>query len=192
MNAILRVWDRAAPEQITEGRAWYAKAYVIADHVAEIADISLDRAACVIAALSPRTKWERNVDAAFAIARGEPVSGTLPMNIERAHKVMAAEDPWSVFTATSPKIRSFAKNITGDTYEVTVDMWAALIANVTDTELARVGVYEAVAEAYRRAAAARRVAAPTMQAGTWVAIRPVPKVRVKTVLHQEYWESIHV
>ncbi|WUV42823.1 hypothetical protein OG563_26635 [Nocardia vinacea] len=169
------MWDRATPDQITEGRTWYARAFVLANQVSEIADISLDRAACVISALSPRTKWERNVVAALAIARGEPVSGTLPMNIERAQRAMTVDDPWSVFSPQTPKIHSFAKNILGDTTAVTVDMWASLVAGVTETEMGRVGVYEAVAEAYRRAAALREVAPPVMQAGTWVVVRPTPR-----------------
>ncbi|MFE9327648.1 hypothetical protein ACIHDR_48235 [Nocardia sp. NPDC052278] len=143
----------------------------MATKVSEIADISLERAACVISALSPRTRWERNVAAALAMAKGEPVSGTLPMNVARAQRAMVDADPWSIFSPQSPKILNFAKNILGDTSAVTVDMRASLIAGVTETEMGRVGVYEAVADAYRKAAAKRDVFASVMQAGTWVAAR---------------------
>ncbi|WP_433685776.1 DUF7178 family protein [Nocardia sp. CA-119907] len=181
INSILKVWGHATGEQISAGHTWYRDAFVLATKVSEIADISLERAACVIAALSPRTTWERNVVAALAIANGEPVPATLPANVARANLAMTAADPWSIFTPHSRKILNFTKNILGDESAVTVDMWASRIAGITEIELARAGVYEAVAHAYTRAAAHRGVSPAVMQATTWIIVRATKRPQTKVV-----------
>jgi hypothetical protein len=66
----------------------------------------------------------------------------------------------------------------GDEDSVTIDTWAvraALLSPVAtkseQSKLSRVGVYEALANAYRTAAAKRGVSPSTMQAVVWVVIR---------------------
>ena len=94
----------------------------------------------------------------------------LQQGIDKARAAMVADDPWSTF-GDGPKTKAFAANIIGDDHAVTVDVWAARIAGITEEQLARVGVYEAVAHGYRLAAKRAGITPAQMQATTWVVIR---------------------
>jgi hypothetical protein len=89
----------------------------------------------------------------------------------RAHKALNAAEPFDTFGKAAKKTRSFARNITGDVHAVTVDVWAARIAGVTEDQLKLVGVYEAVAHCYRLAAKRAGIDPQQMQAITWIVIR---------------------
>ena len=88
---------------------------------------------------------------------------------ERARKALESDNPLGTFGG--PKTRAFARNISGDREAVTVDVWACRVAGIDETKLSRVGVYEAVAQAYRDAASVKGVDPATMQATTWVTAR---------------------
>ena len=61
--------DLASVAEQSEGLSWYQRANLAAVRLADQYEISIDTAAGVIAALSPRNKWERNlIDAENIIA----------------------------------------------------------------------------------------------------------------------------
>ena len=61
--------DLASVAEQSEGLSWYQRANLAAVRLADQYEISIDTAAGVIAALSPRNKWERNlIDAENLIA----------------------------------------------------------------------------------------------------------------------------
>lgn len=169
VDRIMRVYARATEDDILAGKGWYAEAQAVARELSENADISVTAAAAVIAHLSPRCPWERNI----AMARELVYTGTtrgLGDNIRKARAAMVADDAWSTF-GKGPKTRAFASNILGDEHAVTVDIWAARIAGITEHQLGLVGVYEAVAHAYRLAAKRVGITPAQMQAITWCVIR---------------------
>ena len=169
---ILRTFDRATAADIERGARWYADAEIIAATLAPRFG-SLDAAAAVIAHLSPRTTWARNIAGAVDLSNGIEPTYCIAANRKRAHKAMLSADPLG--TLRGPKTRRFALNILGDREAVTVDVWAARVAlgRKVDAELvlSRAGVYEAIEHAYQVAARRRGVDATTMQATTWIVAR---------------------
>lgn len=173
VKRILRTFDRATPSDIEAGASWYAEAGSIADALAHKAT-SREHAATVLAHLSPRTTWSRNVAGAVSLLTDGTTAGCMAANVTRARKSLGTADPLS--TLNGPKTRRFALNILGDRDAVTVDVWAARVALGKSTDdpervLGRKGVYDAIEHAYRLAAARRGVDPTTMQATAWVVAR---------------------
>lgn len=189
---IFRVWQDATNEETAEGRAWYGQAHAIAR------DLSLfdpRRAAYVLAALSPRQAWSRNVALArqaYALAAeaclrdpkrpsavADAILANLPtLGLQRrqvAALLAYGEDPDQVVKGT--KTNAFARTIAdpSDPSLVVVDRHALSIAygsaasggdlSLTDKR------YRAIADAYRDVAAVTGELPSTVQAVTWVAWR---------------------
>lgn len=168
---ILRTFDRATASDVESGARWYDDAGALASTLSGHVDGSVERAASVIAALSPRTSWARNVASATALLTSGPTAarrlGAMSRNVQTAQR--AKRDGFGALNG--PKTSAFARNIAGDREAVTVDVWAMRVADLDEDRLTRVGVYDAVAHAYRLAARRRGVDPATMQATTWVVAR---------------------
>jgi hypothetical protein len=176
VNNLLRVFDAATPAEFENGVFWYR---IAGDHAEALATHtgSVSNGAALLAALSPRCRWDLNVAQAYAVATGADriPRPLLPENLERAHDVLANG---IAGLGKGPKVNAFYANIMGDEDSVTIDTWAvraALLSPVAtkseQSKLSRVGVYDALANAYRTAAAKRGVSPSTMQAVVWVTIR---------------------
>lgn len=169
---ILRVWDRATRSDVESGVHWYDDAQALARQWSLETGYPLEVCAGVLSHLSPRTTWTRNVMGAADLLRyGTKAPGIIGRNFDNAQRVLSmwADDVEGSFGG--PKTRRFYRNIIGDQYAVTVDVWAARVAGVDEMLLSRVGVYDAVEVAYQRAASKRGVLPTTMQATTWIVAR---------------------
>lgn len=169
---ILRYWDRATEAQREAGAQWYPLRNGEACQLAGDHGTTVETVAAVMAHLSPRTTWARNLAGAQAMVAGLPYGGLIPDNVTRARHAMSHPTPLS--TLNGPKVRAFAANILLDDEAVTVDVWGMRIALGRDTEekvLARKGVYDAIAHCYRLAARRVGVSPSTMQAATWIVAR---------------------
>lgn len=155
--------DRAA------GRDWYRRARLLAE---ELDPDNVERAAAVIAVLSPRLSWEKNVELARLAYRWHGVRWPnqtpealaerwpgLRGNAVKAFRILGGEDPDDV--VSGPKVRAFWHTIVdpSDPRAVVVDRHAVDVAagRVLDDctrglLLGRKGAYDAVADQYRRAA----------------------------------------
>lgn len=199
VSRILVTFDRATPADVSAGASWYgADAANLISDIARLGNVSRAAAAAVVAQLSPRTTWGRNVSAATALClaygQGGPdraqraydaarAVGAMGANVDRALVALTAyadgADP--IATVNGPKTGAFARNLTGDRDAVTVDVWAARVAlspswqrgqdDNSETVLGRSGVYGALSQAYRVAARRRGVDATTMQATAWIVVR---------------------
>lgn len=166
---ILATWQRATSSDIEAGARWYGEAESLVTELASDT-VTREQAAAVVAHLSPRTTWTRNVAGAAALVRhGERGPGIMAANHDRAAAALTHPDPESTFGG--PKTLRFFRNILGDSEAVTVDVWAARVAGVSEKSLSRKGIYDAVEHAYRRAARRVGVSPATMQATTWVVAR---------------------
>jgi hypothetical protein len=174
VNRLLRWFDEASPHDIEEGATWYSQQQALASDLAPVLSNDGDglaRAAEIIAALSPKTIWSRNAaGAVLLITHGEALPGLLKRNVDMARRIMDGERLEDI-TVKAPKIRAFAKNIAGDTWEVTIDVHMAYAMGIDESTLGRVGCYEAASEAVRAAAVARGVEPSTLQATVWVVAR---------------------
>jgi hypothetical protein len=164
---ILATFDRATASDVESGARWYDDAHDLAVELSAHCD-SIDHAAAVIAALSPRTTWSRNVAGAVElIVRGAVMPGLIGRNVATARRALVD----GRHALSGPKTRRFAANIAGNREAVTVDVWAARAAGLDEDLLSRKGAYDAVEHAYRLAARRRGVDPATMQATTWIVAR---------------------
>lgn len=170
VRRILATFDRATTFDIESGARWYDETGQLAASLATDG-VTLEQAASVIAALSPRTSWSRNVAGATALLKSGPSAaravGCMTRNVETAR--LARRDGFAALNG--PKTAAFARNIAGDREAVTVDVWAMRVASLDEDLLTRKGAYDAVAHAYRLAARRRGVDPATMQATTWIVAR---------------------
>lgn len=181
VQRIVETYRAADESTIARGLAWYGDALDVALQMTELdTDMSLEQAAAVLAALSPQTMWTQNVAAGLEYARsGRTIAGMLGSNYARAVRVSTLQDPVPTLANHKRdilKMFNFARNILGDTDAVTIDRWAVKVALGTDRDdheliLSRRGVYDDLADCYRRAAAELGVPASAVQAVTWCQIR---------------------
>lgn len=182
---ISAVFENATDAQFDDGMAWYGNANAVACKIAADNDVSVEIAAGVISALSPRTHWSVNVAAAEYVISTNGLypesQSILHTNHVRALNILRGThtpDDWQ-----GPKIKAFYANILGDKNAVTIDTWAMVAAfNVSADDgseefgmlqvyVKRSGVYDMVADAYRIAARNYGIAPCEMQAIVWVAVR---------------------
>ena len=166
-------WASASAEHHTQGEAWYARARDIARGLAQkYPAYPLHTTSLVLAALSPRVSWERNIAYADKLLRdGE--SATIPvLGRSKANAVAAMGGAESV---NGPKTSAFAHLIEypDDANGVCVDTHAINIALgyvASEKEVkhyaARVG-NSYIAQCYVDVAADLNVLPSTVQAVTW-------------------------
>lgn len=185
---ITKVWRSCDESVKQEGFAWYGNARALA---LELDPADPERAAAVIAVLSPQMSWPQNMLAArraYAMhaagaSQDEISTGLrcLRRNAGKAAALLNGADPDS--TVSGDKVRSFwaciARPEAADAVCIDRHAFDIAIGSVTCDEtrgrfLARKGGYATVAAQYRRAAAiiskeeGRTVRPSDIQAATWV------------------------
>lgn len=177
---VLRVLDMATEAEWAEGMQWYSEAQALAVELAGMPNGrgDIERAAAVIAILSPMKEWEQNKRLAIkAYESGGLSGGTFRHSVVKVNKLLVdwEEDIDSV--VTGPKVRAFWHGIVsgGDTDVVTIDRHAFDVAigkRLTDDERnINIGMYRACERAYVRAARDRGLSAAQVQAITWTVWR---------------------
>ena len=179
----------AYTEAIRHGaRPWYQDAH---DHAADLAErhgITLRQSVGIIAALSPSTAWERNLQLASTLIQTGDCAHAYGECITKARRIRNGEDPTDVLGG--PKVRSFFRNILYPTRPgaVTIDRHAFSIAvnapqrartrTLSDADLkrglSRRGAYTLTAAAYRCAARRLGILPQDLQSITW-----------------DYWRDVH-
>lgn len=190
IDNIKAVYQLATAAEIVEGKAWYHTAHEIAEQLSATYGVSLDQAIGVIAALSPRNKWNRNVIDAESIINAYLDGGseqaslskvcTFGANKAKAVKVLEASEP--TFEAvlailSGPKLREFASCIYG-LDQVCIDGHAWCIhqggrVSLKDVPAIGVKLRREIKNDYRAAAADLGVTGYEAQAVTWVAWRRI-------------------
>lgn len=170
---IQSVFDKATPAIIAQGATWYDEAKAVAEEMVNMPFISsIEHAAWVIAAMSPRMFWGQNVKAALHYAAtGKRLAGLMTRSYDKACAFATDFNGDFANLAKSGKTPAFAANICGDDSRVTVDVWAARVAGIDEKILNRVGVYEAIAECYVSVALRNGVTPAQCQAITWIVQR---------------------
>lgn len=170
---ILSVYARATDDEREHGTDWYRDAHAIA---LDIADGDAYKGAGVIAAFSPRRKWELNVrNARRAFETGIATGHTKAM-CAIAQRILDGE--YAMDVLKGDKTRAFCDAIAtaGESNIATIDRHAHDIAvNSTDfTDNTRnIGkrLYREMANAYAIAAESAGISVNAMQAITWVVWR---------------------
>lgn len=177
VDNILAVLDRATPTEITSGLYWYHAANALAW---ELDHVSHHRGAGVIAALSPRLRWEKNVDYArlaynlkgYSINEVENYIPTLKNSRRKALAMVNGAHPKTVM-GNGLKTNAFYHNIAHpwDSNRVTVDKHAFDIAMGERTGYSTVITdknYRIIEKAYVEAAFVSGYAPLQVQAIAWV------------------------
>lgn len=175
---VLRVYRGASREHRQAGRGWYAQAHALAASIDPDGDAT--RGAGVLAALSPRTPWDRNVALARQAYADGHATGTLVRSCWAADQIMAGVDPLDALGG--PKVRAFFRLIADPTCRdaVCVDRHAIDIAlgqrltgrqRESTWRLDTDARYDQFADCYRAAARTLRTTPGRVQAVTWVAWR---------------------
>jgi hypothetical protein len=121
-------FNMASDAQIKSGRAWYAEAHKICDNLSSDM-FPPEIVAGVIAALSPRNKWERNIldaEAVLEAVRGGVAPEDIKVCTFNTNKFKAFEIAKGnkIIDETSKKTHAFIRNIADlDTDYVTIDVW---------------------------------------------------------------------
>ena len=173
----------ASPVVMRDAAEWYPLARLHAHAVALVGGWSLESAASVLAAFSPRTRWTTNLRHA-----AEYASGGTPRCL-RSNLRMADAAVRDGFAAVrGPKVGPFARAIAGDSEAVVQDSWMVFAAaNGADSEAVatsrRTGKMSTKAKApgvrmrremdaaIRLIAAETALAPTTVQAAVWIAVR---------------------
>ncbi len=174
VTRITDTYHRADSATFHAGSSWYREAQELAIELSELSGHTVEQCAAVISHLSPRVKWDLNVIAARELVlNGTRAKGIMNAPFDRAMRAFNAENPIDTFGG--PKTKRFFLNICGDESVVTVDTWILKVVGMTDKELGRKGVYEAIESAYQVVAIELGITASALQAITWIVIRGAAK-----------------
>jgi hypothetical protein len=184
---VTRVFRLATNAQVTSGLNWYSDAHNIAVALGDTYGVGTNRAAGVLAALSPLRSWGDNVNLATRfIVAGGLTEGAFATSLDKAQRILDGDGTIKGICAilNGNKTVSFFENIStnGHTNTVTVDRHAYDVAtNTRHTDDTRASVtgkrYTTAANAYVRAAAiltkerGYTIYPAQVQAITWVAWR---------------------
>jgi len=159
-----------------EGRVWYDKANEICLGIAMETGHDTDTVAAVIAALSPRVKWDRNIRDAYNYCLAAAQGGEMPPSTAfgkckaKAWKIATQQAQWQD-VLKGPKVTSFVANLTGDLQPVTVDSWVIRLATGWAKDEVKEKEYRAIEAVYQDMAVRHGLKPAQLQAITWVTAR---------------------
>ena len=155
----------ATMAQTMQAATWYNEAQAYAIQMATRHNVSLEQAAGVIAAFSPRTRWAQNVLNAELFLSGEPVPA-LGNNVKMANAVVEN----GISALKGRKTNSFAKNIAGDMSVVTIDVWMIRAAGYNRLD-ANKTMYNTMENVIVELAESYSVSPAQLQALIWIVVR---------------------
>jgi len=178
ISHFVTILGRATHADLQAARVWYNEAREFAASLmVHRPEWSMQVAASVVSAFSPRVTWAHNKAKALQYAQGITPKGLT------AHVLNAEACEFHGFGALNgPKTNAFARAIAGDSGAVVVDVWMCRAAGLTFTKGKRTGEakdsptkveYRAIADAIRALAATPTVCMEpaTLQALLWIVIR---------------------
>lgn len=166
LSAYTQLAMRSTMSDISKAATWYGDARDVALEVAHNLNSCVEVGACVVAAFSPRQAWKRNVDNAIAFSKGKHVPG-LSNNMTMANNSLTM----GFDALNGQKTNAFARNISGDTDAVTIDVWMIRAAGFNASKGVNKSDYNLLAECVRDVAKAFGISPSVMQALIWVVLR---------------------
>ena len=190
IDNIKAIYQLATLTEQQDGITWYPAANQIAISLADRHEISEAQAIGVIAALSPRNRWERNVQDADSIISAFKAGGaeqamltkvcTFTANKTKAVKILESgleTLPTALDILSGPKLREFASCIAG-LPDVCIDghafcIWAANRTGLADVPAIGVKLRREIKADYQAAADELGITPSACQAITWVTWRRI-------------------
>jgi hypothetical protein len=152
----------ATPVQREQARRWYANAGSFSRMIAHAAGWTPIAGACVVAAFSPRVRWDTNLRKALAFACGETPRG-LADHVRAAHRGVAE----GFAGLRADKTHNFARAIWGDSFAVVIDVWMCRIAGMRK-DAPNTTEYRALTDAVNRVAFDHGILPAEAQALIWI------------------------
>ena len=188
-NHIQALLDLATAAETAGGRSWYEQANQIAITLADRYEITEEQACGVIAALSPRNKWDRNVIdaenliAAFVAGGAEAAEEvkvcTFSANKAKAIRILdeAFADGGVFMILSGPKLKEFYSCIRG-LDDVCIDghaysIWFGDRVKLADVPTIGKKLREQIKKDYLAVAKRNNLKGYEVQAITWVAHRRI-------------------
>ena len=192
IDNIKAIYQLATLTEKQDGITWYPVALDIARTIADEHDLTTAQAIGVIAALSPRNRWERNVEDAVSLIAAYQAGGaeqamltkvcTFNSNKAKAIKVLGLAAGYQGMTEvleilSGPKLREFASCIAG-LPDVCIDghafcIWAANRTGLKDVPAIGVKLRREIKADYQTAADELGITPSACQAITWVTWRRI-------------------
>lgn len=170
-NTYRQIVKSAKASQIEQATQWYADAEAVAHEIVDIyktrgMDVSLEQAASIVSAFSPRQRWSTNVRQALRFAHGDDTMRCLPNNLKMAQRALEI----GFDALNGKKTNSFARNIAGDENAITIDIWMMRSAGLTKDSPNKTD-YTQLSEAVEKIAQETAMTPRTIQALIWVVYR---------------------
>jgi hypothetical protein len=151
--------------QIEQASKWYMDAERVAIEVARNLNSTLEVAATVVSAFSPRERWSNNVAKAISFSLGKHVPGF------KNNMTMANNGLTMGFDALNgPKTNAFARAIAGDEQAVVIDVWMLRALGIEKKSPTQ-SQYKEMARAVRNVSAEYGMTPRAMQALIWILVR---------------------
>ena len=189
VDNIKAIYQLATLTEQQDGITWYPAAKAIAVKLAERHSVPAAQAIGVIAALSPRNRWERNVEDADRLIAAYNAGGpeqamltkvcTFTANKAKAVKILELSLTCSfngiLAVLSGPKLREFASCIAGQP-DVCIDghafcIWSANRTGLKDVPAIGVKLRREIKADYQTAADELGITPSACQAITWVTWR---------------------
>ena len=192
---ILAVYNLASVADTQQGQSWYARALVFAEELSDQYDLETTTIVGVIASLSPRNRWERNMQDAESMVKAYAAGGdyddllklkvcTFNTGKEKAAKILTeaiSNRDELLATLKGPKLQEFFNCILGDSGDVCIDghaysIWAG--DRITLANVPSIGkkLRQTIKTDYKAAAKLLGVKPHVVQAITWVTWRRLHNV----------------
>lgn len=168
VRRLVRTYGQASILGENGGTAWYRESQATAAAIARETGVSVEVAAGVIAALSPRMQWRANVRAATDACAGRSY-GALGTSKRAAARIIAGEHPLDVLQG--PKVRAFYSAIMGDEDAAVVDVWMLRAMGEDASKSPTRKRYAELADAIATAASIVGIGTATFQAIVWAHVR---------------------
>lgn len=183
LRNIRNVYSLAAADEIKNGLQWYESAHAHACELSSLYSIPLKATSEIIAALSPNSRWERNVADAYSLcavlSSGGPLESirikTYSANRSKAGAIFSAAVAGLPYAGilSGPKVTRFARTIETpwESHGITVDVHAFSVAagkRFTSKNVTIGAVnYRTCERAYLTVGAELGIAGHQVQAITW-------------------------
>jgi hypothetical protein len=160
-----RYYNRASEHTRKQGQEWYRHANIICRQYARKYKKPVKMVAGLLAVLSQRQSWSRNLELLKTVLEGRHPD-TLLTVAEKAYKILQGENPENV--VKGPKITAFYHAILGDMTQVVLDSWMLKIAGIPRPTTKQ---YETLAQKLRQEAREANEQPAIYQAIIWCEIR---------------------
>ena len=187
VQSIIAVYNLASVADRQQGQTWYERALVFAVRLSDLYNIETATIVGVIAALSPRNRWERNMQDAESMVKVAASGGsykdlmklkvcTFKTGKDKAARILAdnvTDKAELLATLKGPKLCEFFNCILGDSGDVCIDGHAYSIwvgDRITLANVPSIGkkLRQTIKADYQAAAAILGVQPHVVQAITWV------------------------